>query len=247
MPWNYRPWGCGSGKKGSCNNGWIQFEICEGNLDDKDYFEKVYKEACEITAYLCDLYNLNPKGTVTVNGTKVPVILCHQDSYKLGFGSNHGDIYHWFKKHGKDMDDVRNDVAELMKDKTTTSQITPVAKPSTSKTIYRVRKSWQDIKSQIGAYSSLENAKIACDKAGSAYSVFNESGKVVYPTKSTFSSYKVKITASALNVRNGAGTKHKINTTVKKGEIYTIVAESDGWGKLKSGAGWISLAYTKKV
>lgn len=27
MPWNYRPWGCGSGIKGSCNNGWIQFEI----------------------------------------------------------------------------------------------------------------------------------------------------------------------------------------------------------------------------
>ena len=27
MPWNYRPWGCGSGSKGSCNNGWIQFEI----------------------------------------------------------------------------------------------------------------------------------------------------------------------------------------------------------------------------
>ena len=27
MPWDYRPWGCGSGSKGSCNNGWIQFEI----------------------------------------------------------------------------------------------------------------------------------------------------------------------------------------------------------------------------
>lgn len=27
MPWNYRPWGCGSGVKGSCNDGWIQFEI----------------------------------------------------------------------------------------------------------------------------------------------------------------------------------------------------------------------------
>jgi hypothetical protein len=27
MPWNYRPWGCGSGRKGSCNDGWVQFEI----------------------------------------------------------------------------------------------------------------------------------------------------------------------------------------------------------------------------
>jgi hypothetical protein len=32
MPWDFRPWGCGSGIKGSCNNGWIQFEICEDNL-----------------------------------------------------------------------------------------------------------------------------------------------------------------------------------------------------------------------
>ena len=29
--------------------------------------------------------------------------------------------------------------------------------------------------------------------------------------------------------------------------LYTIVDEKDGWGKLKSGAGWISLKYTTKV
>ena len=39
MPWDYRSWGCGSGSKGSCNDGWIQFEICEAGLNDKDYFE----------------------------------------------------------------------------------------------------------------------------------------------------------------------------------------------------------------
>ena len=58
--------------------------------------------------------------------------------------------------------------------------------------------------------------------------------------------YTVKITASVLNVRDGAGTNYKINTTVKKDEVYTIVEENNGWGKLKSGAGWISLAYTTK-
>lgn len=48
---------------------------------------------------------------------------------------------------------------------------------SSAKQLYRVRKSWSDAKSQIGAYSSLENAKKAC-KAG--YSVFDNSGKAVY-------------------------------------------------------------------
>lgn len=66
-------------------------------------------------------------------------------------------------------------------------------------------------------------------------------------TAPTFNSYKVKINTAVLNVRAGAGTNCKINTTVKKNEVYTIVGESNGWGKLKSGAGWIKLSYTKKV
>lgn len=117
LPWNYRPWGCGSGPKGSCNTGWIQFEICEDNLSDPNYFAKVYKEACELTAYLCKTYNINPNGFVNVNGVTVPTILCHQDSYQLGLGSNHADVYHWFKKYGKDMTTVRKDVAALMQSK----------------------------------------------------------------------------------------------------------------------------------
>lgn len=48
---------------------------------------------------------------------------------------------------------------------------------SPAKHLYRVRKSWADTKSQIGAYSVLANAKTAC-KAG--YSVYDEDGKAVY-------------------------------------------------------------------
>jgi N-acetylmuramoyl-L-alanine amidase CwlA len=72
------------------------------------------------------------------------------------------------------------------------------------------------------------------------------------PTTSTFTPYLVKVTASVLNYRNGAGTNYKVNGTVKKGEVYTIVGEAKGagatlWGKLKSGAGWLSLDYCAKV
>jgi hypothetical protein len=66
-----------------------------------------------------------------------------------------------------------------------------------------------------------------------------------------FAPYLVKITASTLNVRKGGGISHPITTTVKKGEVYTIVGEymngSTKWGKLKSGAGWISLKYTQRI
>ena len=64
---------------------------------------------------------------------------------------------------------------------------------------------------------------------------------------SALNGWRVRVTADALNVRAGAGVQHKINTTIRKGEVYTIVAESGGWGCLKSGAGWISLKYTEKA
>ena len=84
--------------------------------------------------------------------------------------------------------------------------------------------------------------------------------KYVKPTESTITqivndvqtvasttAYLVKITASTLNVRSGAGTSFPVVTTVKKGQVYTIVEEKNGWGKLKSGVGWISLKYTQKI
>ena len=65
MPWDYRPWGCGSGSKGSCNDTHIQFEICEDGLNDKSYWEAVYKEACEMSAYLCKMFGIDPKGSIS--------------------------------------------------------------------------------------------------------------------------------------------------------------------------------------
>jgi hypothetical protein len=52
-----------------------------------------------------------------MNGVKVPTILCHWDSYKLGLGSDHSDIYNWFNNFGKDMNNVRDDVAALLNEK----------------------------------------------------------------------------------------------------------------------------------
>ena len=167
MPWNFRPWGCGSGPKGSCNDGWIQIELCEDNLKNEKYFSKIYNEVCELIAYLCKLYDIDPNGTITYKGIKVPTILCHQDSYKLGLGSNHKDIYHWFSNYNKDMVTARNDVTTLIKEVEV-------------KKLYRVRKNKNDIKSQIGAYSSFANAKNACKQAGKDYKVFDWNWNIVY-------------------------------------------------------------------
>ena len=121
LPWNYRAWGVASGWNGSLNGTtdgkmWIQFEICDDYYKSADYFKKVYNEAVEFTAYLCKLYNIDPMGSVTYNGVKVPTVLCHQDAYRLGFGSNHGDVLDWFGKFGATMSQVRKDVKLRMED-----------------------------------------------------------------------------------------------------------------------------------
>lgn len=59
--------------------------------------------------------------------------------------------------------------------------------------------------------------------------------------------YLVKITATCLNIRSGPGSNYnKIGAITDRG-VYTIVEKSGNWGKLKSGAGWISLRYTREV
>ena len=66
------------------------------------------------------------------------------------------------------------------------------------------------------------------------------------PTKSKLP-YMVKITASVLNIRKDATVNSADVGDIRKGECYTIVEEKNGFGKLKSGAGWISLEYAEKI
>lgn len=75
----------------------------------------------------------------------------------------------------------------------------------------------------------------------------NQVKAILNGTDKVVMSYKVKITADVLNVRSGPSTDYPVVTTVKENYIFTIVAEKNGWGQLKSGAGWIKLSYTKRV
>ena len=104
LPWNRRGWHAGDGSSGrSANDTHISFEICEDGLDDPDYFARAYREAVELTAMLCKQYGLDP----LADG----VVICHQEGYRRGIASNHGDVLHWFPRFGKSMDDFRADVA----------------------------------------------------------------------------------------------------------------------------------------
>lgn len=137
LPWNHRGWHAG----GTANNSHIGFEICEDGLTDASYFSAVYKEALELCVHLCKLYGLSEKD-----------IICHSEGYKRGIASNHGDVMHWFPKHGKSMDTFRADVKKLL-----SAENKPV--DTVKKKYYRV---------QIGAYSDSANAEAQLAKAKKA-------------------------------------------------------------------------------
>ena len=130
LPWNHRGWHAG----GSANDTHIGFEICEDDLTDTSYFSAVYKEAIELCVYLCKQYGLTEKD-----------IICHSEGYKLGIASNHGDVMHWFPKHGKSMDIFRADVKAGL----AATEAPAPGTPTAPKKYYRV---------QVGAYSVKANA-----------------------------------------------------------------------------------------
>ena len=237
LPWNHRGWHAGTGTSGgSANNTHIAFEICEDDLTDEGYFRKVYQEAVELTAMLCKTYNLNP----LADG----VVICHSEGYQRGVASNHADVMHWFPKFGKSMDTFRADVSKAM----TPAQVKPQP-PVSGKTYTVVR---GDTLSEIAQkYGTTVDTLVQLNGIKDPNLIVV--GQVLKLPGSTtgFTPYTVKVTVTELRIRSGPGTDTQAQGFIEPG-VYTIVEEADGpgakrWGKLKSGAGWISLDYAEKV
>ena len=100
-------------------------------------------------------------------------------------------------------------------------------------TIVETQNGWGKLKSGVGWINLSYTQRVSNTPATSSIS--------------TSSSYMVKVTAYSLNVRKGPGASYPVTTSVKKGDVFTITETKNGWGKLKSGAGWISLGYTQKL
>ena len=127
LPFNYRAWHVGAGSLGSYNNNGPGIEVCEPsggqtysggvmkNFDTekhRPYFNKTKAIAIEVFGDFCKEYGLNP----------YTAIVDHQEAHELGYGSNHGDIKHWWDRmYGYTMNDFRKDVAAYMNGNTSGS------------------------------------------------------------------------------------------------------------------------------
>lgn len=212
LPWEYRGWHGG----GSSNDTHIGVEMCEPacikytsganfTCSDKTTARKqaaqTYNTAVELFAKLCIDLKLDP--------LKKGVIISHSEGYKLGVASGHADPEHLWKQLGLSftMDKfrlaVKDKMAEMKGVSSKAEATTTTTKPSDE--LYRVRKSWEDTKSQIGAFKSLENAKKAC-KVG--YSVFNSKATIVYTNKGNLKSTE-EVAKEVIQGKWGNGAERK--------------------------------------
>ncbi len=258
LPWDHRGWHAG----GAANNTHIGVEMCEpacikytggatftcsDTVKAKESVAKTYNAAVELFAMLCDKFDLDP----LADG----VIISHAEGAKRGVASNHGDPDHLWRQlnTGYTMDGFRKDVKAKM-DKVATP-VKEDTKPTEKATLYRVRKTWADSKTQKGAFKVLSNAKACADK-NAGYFVFDEKGTVVYPTKAEDTkkeTFLFRVSISDLNIRRGPGTDYLATGRFTGKGTFTIVevqegkGSTKGWGRLKSGVGWISLDHGERV
>ena len=195
LPEDVRCWG----DAGWGNDNLISFEICESDfmsykgggasytITNSSKFKadiiRGYNTSVLLCADICKRYEWDPESKLP-NG--MYLISSHDEGRRAGISSAHVDPEHIWPRYGLTMAKFRADVKAAMGG-------TVVTQPQT-KEMYRVRKTWTDVESQLFA-GTLEGAKKACLLG---YSVYDENGKVVYSLeKDGFQASDLKVLTEA--------------------------------------------------
>ena len=229
LPLDRNAWACGDGTNGSGNRKGIQVEICYSKSGGAR-FENAEKNAAKFIAQL-----------LKERGWGVDRVKKHQDfsnkycphrTLDKGWASFVNMIKDYLNELNKPVQSTQSSsisVGDKVKVKTTaTHYVTGQSMASFVKgSTYEVTRIdgnkllLSDIVSWVWDYD--------VDKVGST------------TQSNSDNSFLVEVICGELNIRQKADFNSKIVGTVKKGEVFTIIEESNGLGKLKSGAGYISL------
>lgn len=156
----------------------------------------------------------------------------------------------------KDWTAFKKQVKKILGSTTTTSSNNKTTTTTTTE-LYRVRKTWDDAESQLGAFTNLEGAKKICR---TGYKVFNSKGKVVYnPNKTTSAKAETKNDNSKLTLKevslysssDAKTAKKKISGTyyIYSNEVINnkirITNSKANIGKSGQVTGWIKVSDAK--
>lgn len=221
LPDDYYAWADG----GYGNRNLITIEICESDFmkytsgasyyvtSQKKFEDDIlrgYDTAVQLCAKLCTEHKWDPMAKLP---SGLYLISSHYEGNKAGLSTNHVDPVHVWNKLGLSMDTFRQAVKNAMKGKT--------ASPSTEEIkYYRVRKSWTDSHSQLGAYESLANAKANCP---AGYFVFDYLGAIVYENKEKTKGTQASV-FEGLSESDAAEKILSLARTDTSGILYSVTA-----------------------
>lgn len=208
---NKNPYSMGGEFYGKCTNAnSIGVEICstnsnwqasdQANSKKWSFTDKVVAKAAELVKYLMQTYNIPIDHVIRhydVTGKLCPGI--------IGWNEDSGNAAKW----------------EQFKTQLTGAKVNAAAKSKTDDIIYRVRKSADDAKSQIGAYRNLNSAKALADK-NSGYSVYDTNGKLIYTPKTGTKKTVAELAKEVIQGKWGNGEERK-NRLTAAGYDYKAV------------------------
>ncbi len=276
LPLDICCWGVGGGKNGSYNfdPAYIQFEICEDKLTDRTYYEKAFAVAAEYCAKLCRTYGISVDKIVGhCEAYQLGYGSNHGDPehWMKNFSETMADFRKRVSKILKSNEEKTESAEETVtKNETAEIEKGDLVSIASNATYYsgKAIPSW--VKAQnwyvksdptgdrVVIDKNEKGTNSICSPIHKKYLTVTEKAKdeatVTGNTETTGSDcpHLVKVTADCLYIRKGAGTNTaKVGKITDRG-VYTIVEERQGsgaslWGRLKSGAGWISLDYVRKL
>lgn len=269
--WQYNPdpktrycWAVGGGKQSvqggsfygkAKNANTVHIEMCvknsgsnkAANSNDWYFTDATVSSTVELVKYLMKLYNIPASNVIRhfdVNGKACPGV--------VGWNALSGDESKW--------NDFTKKIGKTTSSSSTTQ--TTTSAPAIKNTIPNPPFIAQVLVNDLNYRSTPSNDGAVKGQTGKGkftiVEVKNGWGKLksgagwIYLENPSYVkieavSYIVQVTAAALNIRSGPGTSYPSVGVIRDKGKYTIVEEKDGFGKLKSGAGWISLNYTKRV
>lgn len=225
-------WSCGDGAKGLGNNTTIAIEIIMDNTTSSNNIKSM-ENGARLTAYLLHKYNMNIEDNLFTHTYWLNVMMgkkadkdtmCTVAPLKADGKTYHKTCPYYIIK-GKGWKYFKALVKKYLD---------ALNKPVTE--MYRIRKTWADSKTQIGAFANLESAKDMANY-NEGYKVFNSKGQVVYTPAQYYTKYSLSKTDKAY--------KDEIFGVITKGTKVDVLVGSER--KENDGTIWIKALYNSKT
>ena len=251
LPFERNSWSCGDGVNGKGNRQSISVEICRPTHEDQSLYRQAEENAVYVVAKLLYMNGLSIdrlKKHQDWSGKTCPNILLKEgrwNSFKERVNKVLKVIY-----SGKCSGELSSGTISI----TTASEKYSVGdkvKVLESAQNYATGERIKDfVKGSTYEVIRINRDKLLLSKIMSWVYVHDVESvsEDKNATAASGNTFLVEIICDELNIRQIANFNSKVVGTVKRGEIYTIIKEENGLGKLKSGIGYISMnpKYIKK-